>query len=219
MTKLGMSPQRPVYRAYQQDPDRVREWKETIYPQIHAEAAAVGAKVFFADEAAIRTDHHGGRTWARVGKTPVVAATGARHSVNMISAVSPRGELYFEVFQGCMNAAGFIGFCQRLLADVGTPVFVVVDGSPVHTAKAVQKYVESTDGRLRLYVFPPYSPQLSPGKWVWRSVKHRIKRSVAMSKIHLYTLAHDALTWLKEKPNLVRGLFYDVCLDYIPKAA
>ena len=51
------------------------------------------ASIFFADEASIRTDHHAGTTWAPVGQTPVVITTGERKSVNMVSAISPRGEL------------------------------------------------------------------------------------------------------------------------------
>ena len=53
------------------------------------------AKVYFADEAGIRSDCHAGTTWAERDSTPVVKATGARFSCNMISAVSPLGELRF----------------------------------------------------------------------------------------------------------------------------
>ena len=40
LRKLGMSPQRPLHRAYQQDPEAVERWKKETYPAIHAEAAA-----------------------------------------------------------------------------------------------------------------------------------------------------------------------------------
>jgi transposase len=158
LKKLGLSPQRPLYRAYQQNPDMVRKWKKEVYPEIQARAAAAGATIFFADEAGIRTDHHAGRTWAPVGRTPVVTATGERHRVNMISAVSPRGQLHVEVLTENMNAQRFIDFCEKLLADAGTPVFLIVDGSRVHTAKKVTTYVESTEGKLQLFILPP-TPQ------------------------------------------------------------
>ena len=104
LKKLGMSPRRPLYRAYQQDPAKVRVWKRETYPRIRAAAAAAGATIFFADEAGVRTDHHAGTTWAPIGCTPVVTATGERKSVNMISAVSPGGHIHFDVFDGRMNA-------------------------------------------------------------------------------------------------------------------
>jgi len=87
---MELSPQRPVYRAYQQDCALVRQWREVEYPKIRAEARSVGAEIYFADEAAVRSDHHAGTSWAPVGQAPVVTSTGARFSLNLMSAVSPR---------------------------------------------------------------------------------------------------------------------------------
>ena len=75
--RLGLSPQRPLYRAYQQDPEKVRRWKEEEFPAIRAQAREEGAEVYFGDESGIRTDHHAGTTWAPVGQTPVVKVTGS----------------------------------------------------------------------------------------------------------------------------------------------
>jgi transposase len=73
---LGLSPQRPVFRASQQDSERVRRWRETDYPAIRDEAAQLGATIYVADEAGVRSDYHSGTTWAPVGQTPVVSSTG-----------------------------------------------------------------------------------------------------------------------------------------------
>jgi transposase len=187
-----------------------------VYPQIRAQAAAAGATIFFADEAGIRTDHHAGRTWAPVGRTPVVTATGARHRVNMVSAVSQRGEIHFEVLTENMNAQRFIDFSGKLLADAGTPVFLIVDGSRVHTAKKVTDYVASTDGKLQLFTLPPYAPELNPDEWVWKNVKHdQVKRAVPMNKQHLFELTVTALQRLQQSPHLVRGFYADPNLTYI----
>ena len=216
LRKLGMSPQRPLYRAYQADPEKVRIWKETTYPEIRARAAKVGARIFFADEAAVRTDHHAGTTWAPVGQTPVVAATGERKSVNMISAISTRGDLHFQLFEGKMNAATFIDYLTSLLHDLSGPIFLIVDGAPAHTAKKTKDFVASTDGRLSLYFLPPYSPQLNPDEWVWNNVKNtQIGRAVPMSQGHLRQLAEGALQRLKNLPETVRGFFRDPYLAYI----
>jgi transposase len=216
LTTLGMSPQRPLYRAYQQDPERVRVWKQQTYPQIKAAAARVGATIFFADEAGVRTDHHAGTTWAPVGRTPVVAATGERKSVNMVSAVSPGGQIHFDVFEGSMNATRFVEFCAKLVHDCPTPVFLIVDGSSAHTAKIVKKYVASTGGQLSLFFLPPYSPELNPDEWVWKNVKHdTVGRTVAMSKGHLYSIVYDALRRLQTTPQIIKGFFADPCLTYI----
>jgi transposase len=189
LKKMGLSAQRPLYRAYQRDPERVAEWKRVIYPGIRRLAADEGASIFFEDEASVRTDHHAGTTWGPVGQTPVVVRTGERKSVNMVSAISPRGELRFRVQEGRMNAARFIDFLKALLDSVPGKIFLIVDGHPVHRARKVREFAENeADGRLKLFFLPPYSPDLNPDEWVWNNVKNdRIAREVIMSKDDLKT--------------------------------
>ena len=100
LRKLGLSPQRPLYRAYQQNPQAVARWKAETYPQLRREAARVGATVYFADEAGVRSDYHAGTTWAPVGRTPVVTTTGDWFAVNLISAVTAKGKLRFAAYDG-----------------------------------------------------------------------------------------------------------------------
>src|ERR671935_2949957 len=57
LRKLGLSPQRPLYRAYQQNPETVARWKAETYPTLRAEAAATGGMVYFTDEAGVRSDY------------------------------------------------------------------------------------------------------------------------------------------------------------------
>ena len=217
LNKMGLSPQRPLYRAYQQDPERVEEWKKSAYPKIRKLAAEEGASIFFADEASIRTDHHAGTTWAPVGQTPVVITTGERKSVNMVSAISPRGELRFRVQEGTMNAGKFIDFLKALLDSVPGKIFLIVDGHPVHKAKKVSEFVkEKADGRLSIFFLPPYSPDLNPDEWVWNNVKNdRIGRSVIMSADDLKAKAIGALRRLQKLPGIVRGFLRDPKLAYI----
>ena len=170
--RLGLSPQRPLYRAYQQDPEAVRRWKEEQFPEIRAQARREGAEVYFGDESGVRTDHHAGTTWAPVGQTPVVEVTGERTSVNMISAVSPGGALKFDVFFGSCNGTVFVEFLKKLMHDAPGPVFLVLDNVSFHKAPIVTDYVASLEGRLKLFFLPGYSPQLNPDEWVWKNVKH-----------------------------------------------
>jgi len=62
-----------------------------------------------------------------------------------------------------MNAARFIDFLKALLDSVPGKVFLIVDGHPVHKAKKVREFAENkTDGRLKIFFLPPYSPDLNP---------------------------------------------------------
>lgn len=216
LKKLGMSPQRPLYRSWKQDPQRVEKWKREEYPAIKARAAAVGATILFADEASVRTDYHAGTTWAPVGQTPVVIGSAVRQAVKMVSAIGQRGELSFQVHEGSMNAERFIEFLASLVHDFDTPIFLVVDGSSVHKANIVKQYVASTEGKLELFFLPPYSPELNPDEWVNKNVKHdRIARAVPLTRDELKAVAVGALERLKKCPGIVRGFFGDPKLAYI----
>jgi transposase len=176
----------------------------------------VGGTIYFADEAGVRSDFHAGTTWAPVGTTPVVKTTGARHSVNLVSAVTAQGALRFAAYEGTFTSATFIEFCKRLMHDTDGPVFLVVDGHPTHRSKVVKEFVASTQGRLRLFYLPGYSPELNPDEWVWKNVKaDRIGRAGIKGKDDLKTKALAALHRLQKLPHLIRGFFGDPNLRYI----
>src|ERR671936_1613728 len=216
LRKLGLSPQRPLYRAYQQNPEAVARWKAETYPAIRAEAARVCATVYFVDEAGVRSDYHASTTWAPVGQTPMVAATGDRFGINLISAVTAKGALRFAAYDGSLNGPVFIDFCRRLLHDTSGPVFLVLDGHPVHRSKAVKQFAASTDGRLRLCFLPGYSPELNPDEWVWKNIKHdRIGRAGVSGPEDLKAKALAALHRLQRLPHLVKSFFRDPNLRYI----
>lgn len=218
--RLGLSVQRPLWRAWQADPDKVAAWKDTEYPKIAAEAKKAGGTVYFADEAGIRSDHHAGITWGAIGATPVVKSTGARFSLNMISAVTAQGLLRFSTFNGSMTAKTFIEFCKRLINDTDGPVFLIVDGHPTHRAKKVTEFVASTNGQLKLFRLPGYSPQLNPDEWVWKNVKNdRVGRTGITGPDQCKALAVAGLRRLQAMPQTVRGFFADPELAYIKAAA
>lgn len=50
LAKLGLTPQKPLQRAYQRDPQAIEKWQRETYPAIAAQAKAQGAEVFFWDE-------------------------------------------------------------------------------------------------------------------------------------------------------------------------
>jgi DDE superfamily endonuclease len=104
-----------------------------------------------------------GTTWAPVGRTPVVATTGDRFVVNLISAVTAKGALRFAADDGHLNGPVFLDVCRRLLHDTPGPVFLVLDGHRVHRSKAVKAFAASTNGRLRLCFLPRVGAGVEPG--------------------------------------------------------
>ena len=70
------------------------------------------------------------------GKTPVVSSTGARFGLNLISAVSAQGEFRFMTVKGWVGTTQFIEFIKRLLHNMTSMVFLIVDGQTEDEAVA-----------------------------------------------------------------------------------
>jgi len=208
LNQLGFSPQRPLWRAFQQNRALVEKWVKEEYPKIRALARKQEADIFFGDEAGIRSDFHSGRTWAVRGKTPVVTTTGARFGCSMISAVAPQGVMRFMLIEGKFTADIFIEFLKRLTHNWSRRVFLIVDGHPVHKSAAVSRFIASTEGKLQLFYLPPYSPELNPDEQVWNNLKnHQVGKQPITGPDQLKQIIISNLRKIQKLPSLVRSFF------------
>lgn len=209
LKQLGLSPQRPLRRAYQQNPEAVEQWLKEDFSHICKEAQKVGATTYFADEAGVRSEYHSGTTWGIRGQTPVVSSTGVRFGLNVISVVNRQGKLRFMVFNGRLNGDLFIQFLRRLLYGAIHPIFLIVDGHPAHRSAAVRKFTASTEGKLRLFYLPTYSPELNPDEQVWNHLKnHTIGKQCITSLEQMTKAVHSHLRSMQRKPALIRSFFF-----------
>lgn len=208
LNQLGLSAQRPLWRAYQQSPEHVEHWMNNEFPAIRARAKREKAELWFADEAGIRSDAHAGTTWSPKGKTPIVSSTGARFGLNVISAVSPQGNFRFMCVKGRVNAGVFIDFLKRMIQSTDRKVFLIVDGHPTHKAKKVNKFVESVSDRLELFFLPPYSPELNPDEFVWNDLKNNSLGRKAVTCVEM--MKQEVISYLRfiqKTPERVRSYF------------
>ena len=194
----------------------MKSWLAEDFPKIQALAKKARATLYFSDEAGVRSDFHAGTTWAAKGKTPVVEATGQRYGMNIISAISPRGDMRFMTVEGRMNAGKFIEFLKRLLHNAKRPVFLIVDGHPSHRARKVFEFVRKTKGKLRLFFLPPYSPELNPDELVWNHLKnHGVGKRIVKSREELKRVVIGHLRYLQKTPDLVRAFFRERHVRYV----
>ncbi len=208
LARLGLTPQRPIWRAYQQKPEEVQRWLNKEYPKIRSLARREKAQIFFGDEAGVRSDHHAGTTWAVQGKTPVVSSTGARFGLNMISAVSAQGEFRFMVVRSRVGATFFVEFIKRLVHGSDRMIFLIVDGHPSHRARKVTKFIETIKDRFRLFYLPPYSPELNPDERVWNDLKNNaIGRHAITSPEQLHRAVVSHLRFIQKSPDRVQAYF------------
>ena len=216
LAQLGLTCQKPLRRALEQDDALVQQWLKKEYPKIRALAAREKADISFGDAAHIRSDHHAGRTWGKKGQTPIVLTTGQRRGMSMISAITSRGHLRFMIIEdGSVNADAFIEFIKRLLVGAKRKIFLIVDGGPAHRAKKTKAFVESLQGKLRLFLLPPYSPDRNPDELVWKHVKaDTVRRMVITSKDDLMKKVRSSLLSLQRLPSKIRSFFQKETLKY-----
>jgi len=154
LRRWGFTPQKPLRRAYERDPEAVRRWLTREYPAIRALARREKATIFWGDETGMRSDHQAGRSWGRRGQTPVIPGTGRRFRCSMISAITNRGRLAFMVFDGRFSATVFITFLRRLVRHSGRKVVLIVDEHPVHVSASVKRWVKCYRRRISLFFLP-----------------------------------------------------------------
>lgn len=207
LKKIGYTKQKPLYRAYQQDAQKVALWLKKEYPQIKKEAKKESRDIYFGDESGFQSTDHRGGTWGQKGKTPIVKVTGQRYSTHSISAVNNKGHLRFMVYDEKFTSALFISFLKRLLVNQKQPITIIVDGHPVHKSKAVKEFIKSTENKLKLYILPPYSPELNPDELVWNNVKAKLARNTMKSKGSLKKKVSASIHSLQKKENLIKSFF------------
>ncbi|KWK69567.1 hypothetical protein WM16_23355 [Burkholderia ubonensis] len=95
-----------------------------------------------------------------------------------------------------MTAMLFVGFLGLLAERVGKPLIVILDNASVHTAKALQPYLQLLQEQgLTLYFLPPYSPELNRIEKLWHKMKYE----------WLAFKARDAKTLEEEVDTILQG--------------
>jgi transposase len=212
--RLGLTPQRPIYRAVERKSASVENWINEEFPKINKLAQKEGDVIYFLDEAGVRTDYHAGTTWSFEGLTPVVSSTGARYRINMIAAITSEGKLHFQIGPQLLNGEAFVEYLKTLDKDDPRPILIVTDGCSVHHAKVVKEYLE-TNGKMKIFFIPAYSPHLNPVELVWHNIKaHGIAIHLIKSAKELQNKATELLESLKAMPEKVRSLFMEESVQY-----
>jgi transposase len=171
LAQWGFTPQKPMRRAFEQDPEQVRRWLEEKYPEIRKLAKLKKAEIYWGDEMGLRSDHACGRSYGRRGETPVIPGTGQRFGCNMVSAITNRGRLYFMIFKRRFRAEVLMEFLRRLVRQVQRYIFLIVDQHPVHVAVKVKKWFKKNEEHIQVFYLPSYSPDLNPDEKLNQDVK------------------------------------------------
>lgn len=216
LAKLGLTPQKPLQRAYQRDPQAIERWQREIYPSIVRRAKREGADIFFWDESGFRADAVHGKTWGPRGETPVVYRPGQRQSISAASAVNARGAFWFCTYKGALDGERFVELLKQLMRHRKRRLHLVLDGLPAHKKALVKEYVRLVGAKLTLHFLPGYAPDLNPDELVWSHVKRTgTARNPLQKGEQLQERIETELLALQRDRPLVRSFFRAPSVSYI----
>jgi transposase len=208
LARWGFTAQKPIRRAYEQDPAAVRRWLRRDYPAIVARAKQARGVLFWGDETGLRSDDVRGRSYAPRGRTPVVRVCHKRAGLSLISAVTNRGELRWMVVDGAVNAPAFIRFLERLVRDARCKIFLILDRLKAHRARLTRDWLAEHRAEIEVFYLPSYSPDLNPDEGVHADLKHAVPRKApARSKQQLRRAAIGHMRRLSRMPKRIRSIF------------
>ena len=208
LRRWGLTPQKPLVRAKQRQPAAIAAWLATTYPAIARRAKTRRAVIYWGDETGISNQDQIGRSYAPRGRTPIVRRTAKRVTQSMISAVSNRGLMRFMLYEGALNADGFLAFLRRLTKDAGRKVVLIVDNLKVHKAVKVQAWVESHAHEIELFHLPSYAPDHNPSEYLNNDLKQQLRQQPQPgSKEELTRRTRSVLRVIQGSPQRVRAYF------------
>ena len=200
--------QKPLNKAYEQNPVAVQRWLDEEYAAIARRAAAEGGEIYWGDETGLRSDDVRGRSYAPQGDTPVARPNHRREKVGLISAVTNKGVLCWMVLDKAMDAALLIRFMKRLAHDAERKVFLILDNLKVHKVPEVTEWLVHHREKIEMFYLPSYSPELNPDELLNADLKTAIrKQAPKRCKGELRKALMGHLRKLAKLPERIRQFF------------
>lgn len=129
-----------------------------------------GATIVFVDESGFSLVPPTRRTWARRGRTPVLAHRFSWPKLSSISGVTLDGRLYLRLVRDTINGEEILRFFRVLLRHIRGKLIVIWDNGPTHRSRRVKRWV-AEHPRLVVEPLPSYAYELNADEGVWEHLK------------------------------------------------
>lgn len=166
LKRWGFTPQKPLRRAYKQNPKAVKERLDDQYPGIAKRAKNEKAEIHWGDETGLCNDSYPGRSYAPRGNTSAIRLHPRCKRANLISTVTNQGKVRFIVYKDKMNSDTMIKFMERLIKGLERKVFLILDNLKVHHSYIVRDWLEVHKDQIEVFFLPSYSPELNPDEYL-----------------------------------------------------
>ena len=216
LNRWGYTAQRPIKRAYEQNPVKIKVWMEEEYPEIQKKAKKEGGEIYWGDETGIQNGAYRAKGFAPKGKTPVVKIQAKREKISMISAITNLGKTRFMIYDDAMNGQRMIDFMKRLVKDAERKVFFIVDNLRVHHSKIVKAWLSEHQDQIEVYYLPSYAPEKNPDEYLNNDLKFSVHSGLAgRTKEDLKRKTRSFMRRLQRRPGHVASYFEHPHLAYI----
>lgn len=216
LKRWGFTPQKPIKKAYEQNPVKVKRWLKEEYPAIAAQAKAEGAEIYWGDQTGGNNQPNAPRGYAPKGATPTVNQRAKRFGFSVMSAVTNRGSARWMVYKGALNAALLIRFMERLTRQLkGRKVYLILDNLRGHHSAPVKAWLAEHREQIVVHHLPSYSPELNPDERLNRSLKSKLGQLPAAKDeraLHRQTLSQ--MRSCHHQPGLIRSFFTSTATSY-----
>ena len=214
LRRWGLTPQKPARQAREQDPEEVREFVEQTLPEVKKQAEQEEAQLHFVDEVGVQTSDQIGTSYAPKGETPVQEVPKAHIEQDVISSVTPDGDLLYWAFPGTMKAEKFITFLEHLVSEASSKIIVFADRHPAHDAKAVEDWLEGRESQIEVEWLPRYSPEYNADEFLNNDLKQVLKNEpMPQSTSAFRETICGILDWIASMPDRVKGYFEQTEVD------
>ena len=215
LKRWNFTPQKPLKRAYEQNPKAVTKWLKEEYPAIQQKAKKEGAEIHWCDETGLCNDSYHGRSYAPRGKTPAIRLSARCKRVNLISTVTNQGKVRFMIYNERMNADTFIKFMKRLIKDADRKVFLILDNLRVHHSYKARDWLQEHTEQIEVFFLPAYSPELNPDEYLNCDLKAGVHSGTpARTQKQLKAKALSHLRRLQKMPGRVAKYFKHPKISY-----
>jgi transposase len=215
LNRWNFTPQKPLKKAYKQNPKAVKLWLDTEYPDISKRAKKENAEIHWGDETGLCNDSYHGRSYSPRGETPAIKLHPKCQRVNLISSVTNQGKVRFMVYKNKMNSQTMIKFMERLIKDADKKIFLIVDNLKVHHSYIVKDWLKEHEHKIELFFLPSYSPELNPDEYLNCDLKDGVHSAVpSRTKKELKQKAISHLRKLQKLPGRVKKYFMHPKIAY-----
>lgn len=174
LKNMGFSFQKARFTPDKADPDKRREWTETLWPEVLRTAEEKDALILFGDEASFPQWGTLSYTWAKKGCQPAVKTSGIRKSFKVFGLIEYfSGRFFWKGHEERLNSESYAGFLKEVMKKTRKHLILIQDRAPYHRSRFMTEFFEKHADRLTVYKLPSYSPDYNPIEMLWKKIKEK----------------------------------------------